>query len=73
MAQETLQLPQKMASAVVLMCCAHSVRGYAINVVDEVCIALLRMMALPPDGGGYEFIRSLMKEKESLYVIMTYN
>ena len=63
-----------MASAVVLMCCAHSVdKCCGIKIAEDVCIALLRMMALTPDGGGYDFIRSLMKEKESLYVIMTYN
>ena len=68
LAQEKVQFPQKMASALVLMCCAHSVSGYGITVAYEVCIALLRMMAIPTDGGGYDFIRSLMKETESVYV-----
>ena len=60
-----------MGSAVVLMCCAHSLRlRYDVNVADEVCVALLRMMVLSPDGNSYAFLKSLMKEKSSLYVLV---
>lgn len=68
MAQKTLQFPQKMASAVVLMCYAHSVEKFNVIIAEEVSIVLLRVMALPDDA-GYNYLRSLMKEEESLYVI----
>ena len=60
-----------MASAVVLMCCVNSlISGHAVNVAREVGVALLRMMALSPDdASSYEFLRSLMKKRESEYVI----
>ena len=59
-----------MASAVVLLCFAHSVRDMGVALANDVCVDLLRMMALPHNIANdvYKFLKSLMKEKKSWYV-----
>ena len=62
-----LNLSTKLAAAVVLMCCAHSV---CTSISDSMCLTLLKMMVLQPDGAGIIFLQSLMKNKNmSRYVL----
>lgn len=53
----------KLAAAVVLMCCAHRVCRFYIP--DDISIVLLKMLPLQPSGEGFEFLESIMIEKES--------
>ena len=65
--RETLTVKKRMASAVVLMCCVN--RLSSVYIARELVVALLGMMALSPDDAtGYEFLRNLMKKRESEYV-----
>ena len=59
----------KLAAAVVLMCCAHSV---CTSIPDSMCLTLLKMVALQPDGADIiGFLLSLMKnENMSRYVVL---
>ena len=60
----------KLAAAVVLMCCAHNV---CTSIPDSMCLTLLKMMALQPDGVGIIFLQSLMKnESMSRYIIIVH-
>ena len=60
----------KLAAAVVLMCCAHRVCIFGMP--NTMCLTLLKMMALQPDGAGIiAFLQSLMKnENMSKYVVL---
>ena len=64
-----LNLSAKLAAAVVLMCCARRV---CTSIPDDMCLTLLKMMALQPDGAGViAFLQSLMKnENISRYVVL---
>ena len=64
----SLNSSAKLAAAVVLMCCAH--RVCISGIPDDMCLTLLTMMALQPDGAGVVFLQSLMKNKNmSRYVV----
>ena len=68
--RETLTVKKKMASAVVLMCCVNRLSSaHAVYIAREWVVTLLGMMALSPDDAtGYEFLKNLMKKRESEYV-----
>ena len=70
LSQETLTSKKKMASAVVIMCCVNRLNsGHAVYIARELVVALLGMMALSPDDAtGYDFLKNLMKKRESEYV-----
>ena len=61
--QSSLNPTSKLVTAVVVMCCAYRVCGD--DITDSASVALLRMMALQPDKDTFQFLGSLMKEKES--------
>lgn len=61
MDQSALSPTPKLVSAAVLVCCAHRVSMFKA-VSDDASVALLRMMALSPDGEGFEFLGSYMTE-----------
>ena len=66
--QSSLRPTLKLAAAVVLMCCTHHVAIsylHRYEIVNDVDIALLRMMTLQPNGEDYTYLGSLLKEKES--------
>ena len=65
-----LNLSAKLAAAVVLMCCAR--RVCISGIPDDMCLTLLKMMALQPAGAGImAFLQSLMKnENISRYVVL---
>ena len=64
----SLNSSAKLAAAVVLMCCAHNV--CISGIPDGMCLTLLKMMALQPDGAGIIFLQSLIKNgKMSRYVV----
>lgn len=56
----SLNLSAKLAAAVVLMCYARSV---CTSIPDDMCLTLLKMVALQPDGAGIVYLQSLMKNK----------
>ena len=58
-----LNLSAKLAAAVVLMCCAHHV--CISGIPDDMCLTLLKMMALQPDGAGTDYLQSLMKNENT--------
>ena len=51
------------ALTAVMECCTH--RVCRDKIANDVDIALLRMMALQPNGEDYTYLGSLLKEKES--------
>ena len=61
--QSDLPPTPKLCVAAVLMCCACHILHSLFS--DKTCVALLRMMALPPDGESLKFLGNLMKEKDS--------
>ena len=63
--QSDLPPTPKLCVAAVLMCCACRILHSLFN--DKTSVALLRMMALPPDGESFKFLGSLMKGKDSRY------
>ena len=65
-----LNLSAKLTAAVVLMCCAHRVCIFGMP--DTMCLTLLKMMALQPDGADIiVYLQSLMKnENMSKYVVL---
>ena len=66
----SLNSSAKLVAAVVLMCCAH--RVCISGIPDSMCLTLLPMMALQPDGADVVFLQSLMKnENMSRYVVCT--
>ena len=67
MDQSALLLTPKLVSAAVLICCAHRVSMFKA-VSDDANVALLRMMALSPDGEGFEFLGSFMTDEDSRWV-----
>lgn len=62
--QSALLPTPKLVSAAVLVCCAHHVSMFKA-VSDDASVALLRMMALSPDGEGFKFLGSFMTDKDS--------
>ena len=63
----SLNSSAKLAAAVVLMCYAHRV---CTSIPNSVCLTLLKMMALQPDGADIIFLLSLMKnENMSRYIL----
>ena len=65
----SLNSSAKLAAAVVLMCCAR--RVCISSMPDTMCLTLLKMMALQPDGADIiVFLLSLMNnEKMSRYML----
>ena len=57
----------KLAAAVFFMCCSYNI--CKDDLADLSSITLMKMMALPPSGDGFEFLKSLMKEKRSQYAM----
>ena len=69
----SLNSSAKLAAAVVLMCYAHSV---CISGIPEgMCLTLLKMMALQPDGADIIFLQSLVKDENimSRYVVQPFH
>ena len=61
----------KLAAAVVLMCCAH--RVCISGIPESMCLTLLTMMVLQPDGAGVVFLGSLMKNENMSRYCMLYS
>ena len=55
----------KLIAAAVLMCFAHCVLHKHQPVNEITNVALLKMLALHPNGEGFTFLGSFMKEKYS--------
>ena len=66
LSETELSVPLKLAVAVFLVCCSYSIKD---ELADLSSITLMKMMALPPNGDGFEFLGSFMKEKRSQYAI----
>lgn len=64
--QSALPPSPKLVAAAVLICCVHQVKMFKFFISNNVSVALLGMLALPPDGEGVNFLRSFMKDNESL-------
>ena len=62
-----LSVPLKLVVAVFFMCCSYSI--CKDDFADLSSITLMEMMTLPPNGDGFDFLGSLMKERRSLYVM----
>ena len=67
LSETELSVPLKLAVAVFFMCCSYKI--CKDDFADLSSITLLKMMALPPNGDGFEFLGSLMKEKRSQYAM----
>ena len=61
--QSSLNHTSKLVTAVVVMCCAYCLCGD--HIADSASVALLKMMAMLPNGEAFRFLGSLMKAKES--------
>ena len=62
LSETELSFPLKLAAAVFFMCCSYSIcRNELAD--DLSSITLMKMMALPPNSDGFEFLGSLMKKE----------
>ena len=67
LSEAELSFPEKLAAAVFFMCCSY--RICKDDLADLYSITLMKMMELPPNGDGFKFLGSLMKEKKSQYAM----
>ena len=67
LSETELSFPLKLAAAVFFMCCSYSI--CKDELADLSSITLMKMMALPPNGDGFEFLGNLMKKKRSQYAM----
>ena len=67
LSETELSFPLKLAAAVFFLCCSYSI--CKDDFADLSSISLMEMVALPPNGDGFEFLRSLMKDERSQYAM----
>ena len=70
--QDEMSLPVQLAAAINIICCASKLKTRIGHIDENTCVALVKLVALSPDGDDYSYLTSLMTSQMSWLVALVY-